>query len=385
VLLQVIQHGGSDRAGQRVLAVRVAVDEGAVLLLDDPVDFLPGDDHVEGGIAARKPLGGHDQVGNDTPVVQGPVAARPAHARHDLVGDEQHVVFVADLADAPEVAVFRHERPRRGPHDRLGDEGRDGVGPFVEDRLFELVSAFHAARLGGEPEGAAVAVAGRDMGRVQHQRLVVAPPSRVAAQRERAEGIAVVARPPGDDLELQGKAPVHLVLPGHLHGRLHGLRSARQEVDPGKPRGRHLDDPAGQFDGCLAGKLGPVGEGDASGLLEHGLLHLPDAVADVYHGGPAGAVDVLPAFPVVDIDPLAALHGRVVLGRCPVENVIVIDFLRHGCLRARSAIGRAEAGKFYQMNCRSQRKRILARDFRLHFSDGESTVSASQHGPVQGS
>ncbi|OPY08637.1 MAG: hypothetical protein A4E67_00947 [Syntrophaceae bacterium PtaB.Bin038] len=354
MLLDVIQHRRADRAGQRVLAVRVAVDEGSVLLLDDPVDLLLCHDDVERGVAAGEALGGHDQVGDDAPVVEGPVAPRPAHARHDLVGDEQHVVLVTDLADALEVTVLRHEGPRRGPNDGLGDEGRHGVGTLVENRLFELVGALHAAPVGDEIEGAAVAVAGRNVRRVKHERLVVAASARVAAQGKGAERVAVIARPSGDDLELQGKAAVDLVLPGHLHCRLDGLGAAGQEVDPGQPRRRHLHDPLGQSDGRLARELGAVGEGDAAGLLQHGLLDLLDAVTDIHHGGPSGSVDVPPAFLVVDIDALSALHGGVVLGRGPVEDVILIDFLRHGCLPGRSLWDVSKVSGFYQMRARCQ-------------------------------
>ena len=264
-----------------------------------------------------------------------------------------------------EVSVLRHQGPRRGPHDGLGDEGRHGIGTFVKDRFLELVGALDAALFGDKVEGASVAVARCDVGSVQHERQVVAAPARVAAQCEGAHGVAVIACPPGDDLEFHRVAPVHLVLAGHLHGRLHGLGAAREEIDTGKPWRGHLDDPVGQLDGCLARELGAVGEGDAAGLFQHGLLDLLHAVADVHHRRAAGAVDELPPFLVVDVYALTAVHGGIILGRRPVKDMILVDFLCHGCLLGAFRVSCDKAMKFYQIDYRSQWKRISSALFPL--------------------
>ena len=70
-------------------------------------------------------------------------ASRAAEAGDHFVGDQQHVVLVADLADAREVVGGRDDDAAGALH-RLGDERRDGVGAFAQDRLFELVGRRHA-------------------------------------------------------------------------------------------------------------------------------------------------------------------------------------------------------------------------------------------------
>ena len=72
-------------------------------------------------------------------------AAAAAVAAEHLVGDEQHVVTVADLADAAIVVGVRRDAGRRSADDRLGEERRDRVRPLEQDRAFEIVGAGEAA------------------------------------------------------------------------------------------------------------------------------------------------------------------------------------------------------------------------------------------------
>ena len=67
--------------------------------------------------------------------------AGAAVAAQHFVGDEQHVVAVADLAHAPVVVGMRREPGRGGADDRLGEERRDRVRPFEQDRALEIVGA----------------------------------------------------------------------------------------------------------------------------------------------------------------------------------------------------------------------------------------------------
>ena len=64
--------------------------------------------------------------------------AEPAERADHLVADQQHVVLVADLADALEVAGRRREAAAGVLH-RLEEDGGDGVGAFVLDGDRDLV------------------------------------------------------------------------------------------------------------------------------------------------------------------------------------------------------------------------------------------------------
>jgi hypothetical protein len=66
------------------------------------------------------------------------VAEPPERADH-LVGHEQHVVAVADLAHALEVARRGREAPARVLH-RFEEHGYDRVGAFALDGDLDLVS-----------------------------------------------------------------------------------------------------------------------------------------------------------------------------------------------------------------------------------------------------
>ena len=224
--LKVVQHRQGGGAGQGILTIGVAVHEGAVALFDRVMDMIIRHDTEDRGVARGHALGADDHVRDHLPVVNGEVLSRPADSRHDLVDDQQDVITVADFPDLLKIAVLRHQRACRGTHHRFGDEGRHGVRPLVEDRFFQIVSAFDAAGFRLQIEGTAVTVAGDDMGSMLDQRLVILPTARVAAQGQRPEGVAVIARPPGDDFVFGWLAAVYLILAGHLDGGFHRFGAA---------------------------------------------------------------------------------------------------------------------------------------------------------------
>ena len=64
--------------------------------------------------------------------------AEPAPGADHLVGDQQHVVAVADLAHALEVALLRRDAAAR-VLDRLEDHRGDGLGALEDDPLLDRV------------------------------------------------------------------------------------------------------------------------------------------------------------------------------------------------------------------------------------------------------
>ena len=79
--------------------------------------LAPGDDPRQRQ-AGGDPLGDHDDVRLDVPVLDGEEPAGPSEARLDLVGDEQDPVLPGDLPEA-------RQEPRR----------RDDVAALAEHRL----------------------------------------------------------------------------------------------------------------------------------------------------------------------------------------------------------------------------------------------------------
>ena len=87
-------------------------------------------------VARRDRLGKLHDVRRHTPVLEGEPLPGPAESRDDLVGGEEHIVPVADLADAREVVIGRDD-DTADPDHWLGEKHGDGVGAFAQDGLFE--------------------------------------------------------------------------------------------------------------------------------------------------------------------------------------------------------------------------------------------------------
>jgi hypothetical protein len=108
------------------------------------------------------------------------------------------------------------------------------------------------------------------------------PAQEVAADRQRPQGVAVIALAPGDEAAALGLALVHEVLADQLDGRLVGLGAAGDEIDPAQLAWRPLDQVRGQVLGSLGGEEVGVGVGDLVELVLDRLDHR--AVAADRHG-----------------------------------------------------------------------------------------------------
>ncbi len=237
------------------------------------------------------------------------------HAAHDLVEDQQDAVAVADLADALEVALDRRNRAAGRPADRLRHERDHGLRAQLLDLVLELLSeplAVPARRLAGL--AAPILEAGRDMmGLDQQRRELLAAPF-VAADRERAQRVAVIALPPADEVPALGLADLDEVLARHLQRRLDGLRAAADEVDMADAGGRMRDQVVAQLLRDLRGEEAGVRVGELVELGVHGGKHVGMAVAEAGHRRAARGVDVLFAGRVPDVNAFAAHGHGVVVG-----------------------------------------------------------------------
>ena len=131
---------------------------------------------------------------------------------------------VADLADALEVARNGGHGPGGGPDHGFGDEGHDRLWAKALDLGLQLVGGTLAVGLLALALRAlAVFVAGRDVGGFRQKRRELGAPPRVAARRQRAQRVAVVALPPGDDPMPVGLADLKKILARKLQRRLYRL------------------------------------------------------------------------------------------------------------------------------------------------------------------
>lgn len=249
---------------------------------------------------------------------------RPRNPRLDLVADHQHVVLVAELADAAEVGVV-WDYDARFALDRLDYESREFLPVRGECFLcrFDVVVGEHFLRAGTH---------GPDVGEVG---AVVLAAFGVGAHGDGGEGAAVEVLLHAEDegfilWDLLDFVPP---LPCDLDACLDrfGARVHREH---------HVEAHHG---GHLLGELwedivveGAAAEGDARGLLDQGLDQFRVAVALVDGGVGGEEVEVLFAFGVPD----GAAGG---FGEDDGERVVVVCgvgcFGRHGLLRRGGMVG----------------------------------------------
>ena len=194
--------------------------------LEEPV---AGDHRADGRVAGRQTLCAGDDVGYIAEVVAGEHRADPAVRADHLVGHQQHVVLVADLADALEIPWRRREAAARVLHGFEEDRG-DGVGTLELDRLGDAVGAVPTERLcrveaRRRPVEVGVGRAETTRGQRTERRLERGQ----AGDREGALGCAVVGDRARNHLVLTGFTGELEVVFGQFPRRLDSLAAAGGE------------------------------------------------------------------------------------------------------------------------------------------------------------
>ena len=316
-----LQVARGHRAPDGVGRVGVGVHPHPWVVVEGRRDGVADADAAERHVARRDGLGELHDVRLDAPVVEGEQGAGAAEPGDHLVGDQQHVVAVADLADAGEVVVLRHDDPAR-PLDRLGQEHGDGVRPLALDRPLELVGGRDALAYPGR-RLVAIGVRRGDVDEPGHARLEQGPVGGEPGGAHGGEGDAVVALDAGDDLGLVGPAAQLPVGAGHLDAALGRLAAPAREEEPVDRRVGDVREPLGQLDRRPVRAAGvPRGVGQGLGLGPRRLRELAPAVTGEHVPQPGQAVDVLPAVGVEQKRPLAPdPDPRGLVGRGVVEGV----------------------------------------------------------------
>ncbi len=274
--------------------------------LEQPV----GRDHrPDRGVAGGHPLGARDHVRHVPVVVAGEHVADAAERADDLVGDEQHVVGVADLPDAFEVAGRRREAPARVLH-RLEEDRGHRVGTLELDGLLDAVRCPQPERLVVVPQvlRRPVRVRVRHLERTGHQRLEHLLGGRDPGDGQRPLRRPVVGHRPADDLVLVGLAHQLPVLLGELPRSLDGLAAPGGEEDPVEVRRCVVGQPLGEVDGGGV-RVGPEREErEVLRLARRRLRQHGPPVTDLDDEEPGEPVEVLLARVVPDVCALALDH-----------------------------------------------------------------------------
>ena len=192
-------------------AEREAVGERARALEERLNDTVGGDHRPHRRVRRGDPLGRGDDVRLVAVALGAEPVTEPPPGADDLVGDQQHLVLVADLAHALEVAVGRREAAA-GVLNRLEDHGGDRLGPLELDPRRDRLGQVLGAVAGREP----VEVRVRDVAAARRERLERRAQAGHSGRAERAERRAVVCHFSRDHLRLVRVAGQLVELAGDL-------------------------------------------------------------------------------------------------------------------------------------------------------------------------
>jgi HAMP domain-containing protein len=223
-------------------------------------------------------------------------------------------VAIAHRAHRREISLGRRHAAGGAADDRLGDEGRDPVGPEALKLRFELGGeAANEIRLALLAALFAIGEGGRDMAeRIRQQRRERLAPSAVAAGGERTERVAVVALPPRDEPRALGLADLEEILPRHFQRALDRLRTAAHQIDAGEAARLVPDQIVGERLSHVGGEEARVHIGELVGLSRQRREHARVPVPETRHGGATGAVEDFAALGVDEPDAVPAdCRGRI--------------------------------------------------------------------------
>ena len=162
-------------------------------------------------------------------MVQCKHAAGAAKAGNDFVGGQQHVVLVADLANALEVARWRHIGTTAA--DGFDQKQRHGIGPLGQDGTLQLIGG-GGRRVLPRCHRVAVGVVVGNVHKAGHARLKGWPIGRQAGGAHGRQRGAVVAAHLADGLDLARLAHGLPVVARGLDGAVGRFTAAGGEEKP---------------------------------------------------------------------------------------------------------------------------------------------------------
>ena len=311
---------------------------GLEVVIEGVEDVVCGHGDRQRQVAGGQALGEAHEVRRDVGLLAGEEGAGAAEAHGDLVGDQVDVVAVAGLAQLFQVDRVVHPHVAGALDQGLNDDGADVVRVLGHQRFHVLELAqgvvFPAFTL-----LAVERVRGRRREHLHQQRLVGLAVQAHVAQRQRTQGLAVVAVGDVDEVLLRRLTRVAEIVVAHLERHLDGGGAVVRVKTAIQPLGCHIDQAFREVDHRFMGEAGKHGVFQLLGLLVDGLVDAWVGVAEQVHPPGADRVNVAVAVKVVEPDALAALErnqrqGFVVLHLgtgVPDGLQVTLDHLAVGC------------------------------------------------------
>src|SRR5687768_15737532 len=220
---------------------------------------------------------------------------------------------VANAADDLEIAGRRRRRAERCSHNRLGNEG-DGaaLAQFGDRHIEALRRALGIIFVALSLVLVAVCKARLDQADGRNQNWIIElAPRFVAGNGQRADRVAVIGMPAGNEMIAGRFAALDPKLAGKFQCRLRRLRAAGDEKRPPRSAGSPSREAFCQLFRRSAGEEGRMDELKLLELPLGGLDHARMTVAEAGNGGPARGIEILLACRIAYVAALPADGGRI--------------------------------------------------------------------------
>ena len=251
------QHRQGDGAAHGISCIGMAVDEGfvgAVVIVECIVHFVGGNGHGHGHVASGEAFGGTEDIRRHAGMFDGKEGAGPAKAGGDFIVDEKDAVFIAELAEFPEVFSRIDTHACSALQDRLHNAGHRFFSVFLKGFLGTF-KALYAAGFTGLAVGTAVAVQPFEMDIVHEHGVEYFGIKVHGAHRQGADGFAVIGFGQAHETGPFGMTGLILVLEGHFQSRFYRGRAIVVEGKLGESlRQQRFQFPA-ELNGRFMGKV----------------------------------------------------------------------------------------------------------------------------------
>ena len=156
----------------------------------------------------------------------------PAHAAHDFVKDEQNTISIANLSDRLKITWNRRKYASRCATNGFRYESDNAIRSITEDGCLKFIGEALPIILGALVCALfTIGVAGRYMRYLHQDRCKGLTPPSITTDRKRAERIAMIALPSGDEVLTLRLTNFEIVLTRHLQSSFNRFRTSTHKVN----------------------------------------------------------------------------------------------------------------------------------------------------------
>jgi len=367
-------------AGERMTHIGVTVLKSAGTLGNRIEDFVLHEERADRRITAAEPLCDRHEIGRNSFLLARVQRTRAPHAAHDLVENQQDTMAVADFPYPLKIAGNRGHRTQGGANHGLGNKGHDVLAAELPDLCIELLGQPFGVSLRGLLRAPlAIFEHRRYMVRLEQQRSELLALLFPSADRQRAQGYAVIALAARNDVSPLRLPKLDKILPRQLERGLDCLRSAAHEEDTTDTFRRARDQLVGELFGYISREEARMCVSQTVELLAHRGEHVRMRMSQAGDRRPAGSIDILASGRIADDDALSLRGDRIGVTGLTMKNVshgaaLYINSRSSGAglTRLRSCLTRRAGASLIRRHTRrlEQRKSVPAMGWRIGIDIG---------------